>query len=653
MSSEPSSQSSTKAGESNGSSQKEDRDDGWRFVASLLLLCLIGVLPGALACGLVTALLSPSESDVSATTNDSTAKHFACTTNDCKVLEQWLRVKMDHTVDPCRDFYQFVCDDYKGPYLTYKRTLEIARIAKSAARATTVPATGQTAWQKAVALFQACLTMVNSKRYETKDLIAWMTSLGLDLNNLTHSDQFDPLDMVVRLSLDFGVPVFVEVTFDGMFLVNNKRLLILKLNDADAHSFLYQINGGSSDMKSIWMVLNKYDVHISRINGLYEEIKKYESQLISLLTSILITKGATDIISGPIEDMGEVTQPVISGEMWAGSIAKYTNGLYQGSDMMRCHKLTLLFLSNSLKSKDVGSNGMRCYIAWSLFRQMVNYTDPDFLAKDKNPEDICYKHVNRVMGYAISSRFFHSASIPDLPTDRFFKSWREAAAASIHQASADSTMLLNLQTQMNAFYVPEFNRLFVLPSILLLNTLFTDGPAAFNYGSLGTIISHEMMHGYDVDGSRYDENAKLRRWLSPESTEHYVNTTLCLRDIHVDVLRRSQEVLNDTIDSENLADLGGTTMAYSAFRSLPPSKRDTTLPGVTMTANQLFFVGYCTKWCEEQTTEPPPWLSGRRPYAPRRSRCIVPLMNMPEFSDAFNCKLGSYMNPPNKCNFWT
>ncbi|XP_065300079.1 neprilysin-1-like isoform X2 [Dermacentor albipictus] len=660
-----------------------------------------------------------SEPSSQSSTKASTAKHFACTTNDCKVLEQWLRVKMDHTVDPCRDFYQFVCDDYKGPYLTYKRTLEIARIAKSAARATTVPATGQTAWQKAVALFQACLTMVNSKRYETKDLIAWMTSLGLDLNNLTHSDQFDPLDMVVRLSLDFGVPVFVEVTFDGMFLVNNKRLLILKLNDADAHSFLYQINGGSSDMKSIWMVLNKYDVHISRINGLYEEIKKYESQLISLLTSILITKGATDIISGPIEDMGEVTQPVISGEMWAGSIAKYTNGLYQGSDMMRCHKLTLLFLSNSLKSKDVGSNGMRCYIAWSLFRQMVNYTDPDFLAKDKNPEDICYKHVNRVMGYAISSRFFHSviskktfievnemasnirkayqaafrsstwmtgsvketalrkitnmrphigalgglldaayvekyyASIPDLPTDRFFKSWREAAAASIHQASADSTMLLNLQTQMNAFYVPEFNRLFVLPSILLLNTLFTDGPAAFNYGSLGTIISHEMMHGYDVDGSRYDENAKLRRWLSPESTEHYVNTTLCLRDIHVDVLRRSQEVLNDTIDSENLADLGGTTMAYSAFRSLPPSKRDTTLPGVTMTANQLFFVGYCTKWCEEQTTEPPPWLSGRRPYAPRRSRCIVPLMNMPEFSDAFNCKLGSYMNPPNKCNFWT
>ncbi|XP_037565191.1 neprilysin-1 [Dermacentor silvarum] len=119
------------------------------------------------------------------------------------------------------------------------------------------------------------------------------------------------------------------------------------------------------------------------------------------------------------------------------------------------------------------------------------------------------------------------------------------------------------------------------------------------------------------------------------------------------VLRPRQDVLNDTVDSENLGDLGGTTMAYSAFTSLPPSKRDITLPGVAMTANQLFFVGHCTPWCEKRTTNSPPWLAGYDRYPPGRSRCIVPLMNMPEFSDAFHCKQGSYMNPPNKCMFWT
>ncbi|XP_065300112.1 uncharacterized protein [Dermacentor albipictus] len=544
--------------ESNGSSQKEDRVDGRRYMASLLFLCLIGVVPGALASGLATALFISSPSSVSPATNDSAAKPLPCTTNDCNHLAQWLRVKIDQKVDPCHDFYEFVCDDYKRETSLRKLTQEIARIGKSVVRTTTVPATGQTAWQKAAALFKACLTMVDSKRDETKDLITWMTSLGLDLNNLTRSHQFDPLDVVVRLSLDFGAPVLLSFTFHPIIVVNKKRYVILNLNEADMQRLMYLANAGMrGTIGPTSKLLQKYGVHSRRLALLQARIIEYEQQLLSILASIAGTKGATEVVNGSIEDMGKVTEPVISG-----------------------------------------------------------------------------------------------ARIPDLPTDHFFKAWREAAAAAIHQAWADSTMILNKETEANAFYLTKFNMIFVLPSILLPNILFTDGPAAFNYGSLGTIIGHEIMHGYDVNGSQYDENAKLRRWLSPESTEHYVNSTLCLRDFHVDVLRRKQEVLNDTVDSENLADLVGTTMAYSAFRSLPPSKRDTTLPGVTMTPNQLFFVGHCTPWCETQTTQPAPWLSGRNRYAPGRSRCIVPLMNMPEFSDAFNCKLGSDMNPPNKCNFW-
>ncbi|XP_049519706.1 neprilysin-1-like [Dermacentor silvarum] len=425
------------------------------------------------------------------------------------------------------------------------------------------------------------------------------------------------------------------------------------------------------------------------------------------------------IVTGPIQDLGKVTQPTITGEMWAALIAKYTKNTYQGSDVIIYQVFSPLFLAKALESAEVGSHGMRCYIAWSLFRQLVKYTDPDLLVKDEKPEDVCYERANRLMGYAITSRYFHSviskktilkvkemasnirkafqgafqssswmtgsvreaalrkitnmrhhigaigamlddayvdkyyASFPDLPTDRFFKAWREAAAAAIHQTWADATMMLHKETEANAFYTGQFNTMHIQASVLLPNLLFTEGPAAFNYGSFGRIIGHEMMHGYDVNGSQYDENGKLSPWLSPQSTMHYVNSTLCLRHMHKDVLERRQEVLNETIDSENIADLGGTTMAYSAFTSLPPSKRDATLPGVAMTANQLFFVGHCTPWCEKQTTDSPLWLSGRSSYAPGRSRCVVPLMNMPEFSDAFHCKQGSYMNPPNKCTFWS
>ncbi|XP_049520702.1 neprilysin-21-like [Dermacentor silvarum] len=105
-----------------------------------------------------------------------------------------------------------------------------------------------------------------------------------------------------------------------------------------------------------------------------------------------------------------------------------------------------------------------------------------------------------------------------------------------------------------------------------------------------------------------------------------------------------QEVLNDTADSENLADLVGTVTAYSAFASLSASHG--TLAGLGMSAERLFFVNHCVKRCHQKSR-----LTAR--YAPYRSRCIVPLMNMPEFSRAYGCSAGEPMNPRKKCTFWS
>ncbi|KAL3234117.1 hypothetical protein MRX96_048404, partial [Rhipicephalus microplus] len=111
-------------------------------------------------------------------------------------------------------------------------------------------------------------------------------------------------------------------------------------------------------------------------------------------------------------------------------------------------------------------------------------------------------------------------------------------------------------------------------------------------------------------------------------------------------IKARQAVINDTVDSENLADLVGSAFAHVAFSSLPPVERNAKLPGLNMTAEQLFFIAYCAKWCETQSVR-----SAR--YAAGRLRCIVPLMNMAEFSDAFRCAPKSPMNPTDKCAFWS
>ncbi|KAL1472791.1 hypothetical protein MTO96_039102, partial [Rhipicephalus appendiculatus] len=104
--------------------------------------------------------------------------------------------------------------------------------------------------------------------------------------------------------------------------------------------------------------------------------------------------------------------------------------------------------------------------------------------------------------------------------------------------------------------------------------------------------------------------------------------------------------LNDRIDSEGFADYSGILLAYYAYHSLPAAERDARVPDISLSAEQSFFVAHCLKWCDLVTRR-----EGGRYWA-GRSRCIVPLQNMPEFAAAFGCKAGDLMNPPNRCDFW-
>ncbi|KAH6932280.1 hypothetical protein HPB50_004153 [Hyalomma asiaticum] len=234
-----------------------------------------------------------------------------------------------------------------------------------------------------------------------------------------------------------------------------------------------------------------------------------------------------------------------------------------------------------------------------------------------------------------------------LNPNEFFNAWREALLAAAHRSWADQKTFIFDETPPNAYYVINKNNVVIPAGILQHPFFFVDGPPAVNYGGIGMVIGHEIMHGYDVGGSEYDDESTSRPWTTPEYLEKYVEKTLCLRESHkaAEPKRARQSVLNDTIDSENLADLVGAVISHAAFSSLPPLERSMTLPGLNLTAEHLFFVSQCAKWCASRRATSPRYASGR-------SRCIVPLMNMVEFSEAFGCASGTPMNPPKKCLFW-
>ncbi|XP_049271365.1 neprilysin-1-like [Rhipicephalus sanguineus] len=235
----------------------------------------------------------------------------------------------------------------------------------------------------------------------------------------------------------------------------------------------------------------------------------------------------------------------------------------------------------------------------------------------------------------------HFRPLGDVPVDRLFPSWIKALSISAHYVWSDQETPLYDEEEVTARYFNNFNIVIIPTALIHQPLMYPDGPIAMNYGGLGMIIAHEMMHSLGVRGIE-DEP-----WATKEFLKNYTERVHCLRKSHKSVLSlsRRQEALDDTLDSENLADLVGTSVAYKAFTSLVPEDVGYTLPGLDMSAEQLFFVMNCAKWCSQYS------VPGKR-YAPFRSRCIVPLMNMDEFASAFRCALGTPMNPPGKCFFW-
>ncbi|XP_075554191.1 neprilysin-1-like [Dermacentor variabilis] len=154
------------------------------------------------------------------------------------------------------------------------------------------------------------------------------------------------------------------------------------------------------------------------------------------------------------------------------------------------------------------------------------------------------------------------------------------------------------------------------------------------------------MHGYDVDGITFDEDIKKVNFKNSSTMKEYERKVLCLRKSYQNAEKNARQ-LDTTTDSEGFADYAGLQLAYAAYKSLPLAEQDRKLSGVNLSADKTFFVSHCLKWCD--------LVEKRRPdsrYWPGRSRCVVPLQNMPEFAAAFRCKTGSLMSPADRCDFW-
>ncbi|MCX7604038.1 MAG: M13 family metallopeptidase [Bryobacteraceae bacterium] len=206
---------------------------------------------------------------------------------------------------------------------------------------------------------------------------------------------------------------------------------------------------------------------------------------------------------------------------------------------------------------------------------------------------------------------------------------------------------------VNAYYNPTMNEI-AFPAGILQPPLFDmEADDAVNYGAIGAVIGHEMGHGFDDQGSKYDADGNLREWWTPEDRKKFEERTACVIDQFntLDVgegLRHNGKL----VVGEALGDLGGLTLAYRAYRRSLKGKEGPVLDGFT--ADQRFFLSFARTWAVVDRPEAMRLRLNTDPHPLPRFRAIGTLQNMPEFHKAFGCKPGDPMvRPPEKqCRLW-
>ena len=209
---------------------------------------------------------------------------------------------------------------------------------------------------------------------------------------------------------------------------------------------------------------------------------------------------------------------------------------------------------------------------------------------------------------------------------------------------------------VNAYYSPEISEI-VLPAGILQPPMFDPGAdEAYSYGAIGRVIGHELTHGFDDQGRKYDADGNLTDWWTSADAKAFEERASCIEKQYsqfspVDDGNGKPLYLNGKLTlGENVADNGGLRMAYRAYMKAHEGEEARLVDGFTPA--QRVFLGYAISRCENVSPELSRVLVRTDPHSPGKFRLIGPTVNMQEFQQAFGCKTGQPMAPENRCRVW-
>ncbi len=188
----------------------------------------------------------------------------------------------------------------------------------------------------------------------------------------------------------------------------------------------------------------------------------------------------------------------------------------------------------------------------------------------------------------------------------------------------------------DAYYNPSLNEI-VFPAGILQPPFYDPNrDDAYNYGAVGSVIGHEMTHGFDDQGAKFDAKGNLSNWWTPADLAAFQKQAECIQKQFDEFKVGDVSTNGKLVSGESIADLAGLKIAYAAYKKSQEGKPRVSLDGYT--PEQRFFLGYAHSWASTGRPEFERLIATTDPHPLDRFRANAPLTNMPEFASAFGCK---------------
>ena len=208
---------------------------------------------------------------------------------------------------------------------------------------------------------------------------------------------------------------------------------------------------------------------------------------------------------------------------------------------------------------------------------------------------------------------------------------------------------------VNAYYNSSYNEI-VFPAGILQPPFFDPKmDDSVNFGGIGLVIGHELTHGFDDQGRKFDPQGNLHDWWTDKDGKEFEKRAGCVADEYSNFVAVDDKKLNGKLTlGENTADNGGARIALMALEHMiaddKSGKEGQKIDGFT--PEQRFFLGFARVWCEKRRPEVARLLVLTDPHSPGKYRVDGVVQNMPQFQKAWGCKAGQPMVAENACHVW-